>query len=171
VDFPHELVLRPIGRVCSPYLERHGTPRQAHTLPGRGHQSEAEATVQLFEDRVPLASLQDLAGFERIWVVSYLHLNGPRHPVQVKPPRSATKRGLMATRAPHRPNNLGLSAVRLLRVEGHVLHVHGIDLLDGTPILDIKPYVPYCDAFPDAHAGWVADDIAAQQAEVDAETR
>lgn len=159
VPFPEEVVLRPIGRVHSPYVERFGTPRQATVLPGRGHSSDAEAVIELFADRVPLASLKDLEGFERLWVIAHLHLNSDQHPVQVRPPRQPEKRGLMATRAPHRPNNLGLSAVRLLRVEGHRLHVHGIDLLDGTPVLDVKPYVPYCDAFPEASAGWVDEAI------------
>ena len=65
------------------------------------------------------------------------------------------RRGTLATRAPHRPNPIGLSALRLIRVEENRIYVEGIDLLDGTPILDIKPYVPYCDAFPDAKAGYV----------------
>ena len=72
------------------------------------------------------------------------------------PPRGPrTKRGVLATRSPHRPNAIGLSAVELLSVEGRRLHLRGVDLLDGTPILDIKPYVPYADAFPDSSAGWI----------------
>ena len=139
VPFPTEITLHPIGRVRSPYVERFGTPRQATVVAGRGHPSEAEATIELDPERIPLESLKDLEGFERIWVIAFLHLNWEQHPVQVRPPRQPEKRGLMATRAPHRPNNLGLSAVRLLRVEGHTLHVQGIDLLDNTPVLDVKP--------------------------------
>ncbi len=72
------------------------------------------------------------------------------------PPRGARKkRGVLATRSPHRPNSLGLTAVTLLGVEGRRLHVRGLDMLDGTPVYDLKPYVPYADAFPDARAGWV----------------
>ena len=74
----------------------------------------------------------------------------------MRPPRGArVRRGLFATRSPDRPNPIGLSAVQLVRVDGLRLHVRGVDLLDGTPILDIKPYVPYADAFPDARAGWI----------------
>jgi tRNA-Thr(GGU) m(6)t(6)A37 methyltransferase TsaA len=62
---------------------------------------------------------------------------------------------VLATRAPHRPNPIGLSCVQLDAIDGRVLHVRGLDLLDGTPVLDIKPYVPYADAFPEARAGWI----------------
>ena len=68
---------------------------------------------------------------------------------------AGVRRSLFATRSPDRPNPLGLSAVELVRVDGTKLHVRGIDLLDGTPILDIEPYVPYADAFPDSKAGWI----------------
>jgi tRNA (Thr-GGU) A37 N-methylase len=81
---------------------------------------------------------------------------------RVRPPRGGGKRGVLATRSPHRPNAIGLSAVALTGVDAHSLRVRGMDLLDGTPILDIKPYVPYADAFPDARAGWI-DDIDASQ--------
>ena len=92
---------------------------------------------------------------ERLWVLSHLHLNTGWN-AKVMPPRGERKkRGLFATRSPHRPNNIGLTAVRLVGVEGFTLHVEEIDLLDGTPVLDIKPYVPYADAFPGAHAGWI----------------
>ena len=74
---------------------------------------------------------------------------------EVKPPRGGGKRSVLATRSPHRPNAIGLSAVELLSVEAGALRVRGIDLLDGTPILDIKPYVPYADAFPGSAAGWI----------------
>jgi tRNA-Thr(GGU) m(6)t(6)A37 methyltransferase TsaA len=73
----------------------------------------------------------------------------------VKPPRGGPKRGVLATRSPHRPNAIGRSAVELLQVEGRTLQLRGVDLLDGTPVLDIKPYVPYADAFPGSKAGWI----------------
>jgi len=69
---------------------------------------------------------------------------------------------VLATRAPHRPNPIGLSAVRVERIEGHVIHVRGIDLLDRTPVLDLKPYVPYADAFSEAGAGWLDDLVESQ---------
>lgn len=153
--FPDAISLRPIAVVRSPYLERHGTPRQASVLDPRESAASA-ATIELLP-WVPTPSLQSLAGFERIWVISWMHLNEGWKPT-LRPPRDpANNHGVLATRAPHRPNSLALSAVQLTAVRGRVLHVQGIDLLDGTPVLDIKPYVPYADAFPDAAAGWTQD--------------
>ena len=110
--------------------------------------------VEIFAERVPKKALRDLEGFDRIWLVTYLHLN-PKWGPLVRPPRGGRRRGVLATRSPHHPNPIGLSAVSLDRIEGTTLYVRGLDLIDGTPVLDIKPYVPYCDAFPDSAAGWV----------------
>ncbi len=152
---PVPVTLLPIGWVRSPYARRFGTPQQASAV-----DSSAEAVLELDASRIPAEALRDLAGMERIWVLSYLDRGGGWAPM-VRPPRGTReRRGLFATRSPDRPNPLGLSAVELLRVDGCNLHVRGIDLLDGTPILDIKPYVPYADAFPDAKAGWI-DEIPA----------
>lgn len=145
----------PIGVVRSPYLARHGTPQQAALDDPEADAALPEARIELFPDRVAAETLDDLEGMERIWVIAFLHLC-QGYANKVRPPRGpAVKRGVFSTRSPHRPNPLGLSAVRLVRVDGHVLHVRGIDLLDGTPVLDIKPYVPYADAFPEARAGWI----------------
>jgi tRNA-Thr(GGU) m(6)t(6)A37 methyltransferase TsaA len=113
-------------------------------------------------ERIPVSALSDLVGVERIWVLSYLHRSGTWGPL-VRPPRGArVRRSLFATRSPDRPNPIGLSAVQLIGVDGLRLHVRGVDLLDGTPILDIKPYVPYADAFPGARAGWI-DELGPQE--------
>jgi tRNA-Thr(GGU) m(6)t(6)A37 methyltransferase TsaA len=142
--------LEPIGWVHSPYRRRFGTPQQAAAA-----DSDAEAVLRLDSARIPEAALADLAGVERIWVVSWLDRGGTWSPM-VRPPRGPrVRRGLFATRSPDRPNPIGLSAVKLMRIDGCDLHVRGIDLLDGTPILDIKPYLPYADAFPEAKAGWI----------------
>jgi tRNA (adenine37-N6)-methyltransferase len=142
--------LTPIGWVSSPYQRRFGTPQQASAV-----DSSSEAVLVLDPALIPPESLRDLVGVERLWVLSWLHRSGTWGPL-VRPPRGArVRRGLFATRSPDRPNPLGLSAVELLRVQGTELHVRGIDLLDGTPILDIKPYVPYADAFPASRAGWI----------------
>lgn len=134
----------------SPYARRFGTPQQASAV-----DSDAEAVLQLDPAIVPEEALRDLVGVERIWILSYLDRGGGWSPM-VRPPRGTReRRGVFATRSPDRPNPIGLSAARLIRVEGCMLHVRGIDLLDGTPILDIKPYIPYADAFPDAKAGWI----------------
>lgn len=149
--------LAPIGWVSSPYRRRFGTPQQASAV-----DSDQAAILELDGERIPLAALGDLAGIERIWVLSLLHESGTWGP-SVRPPRGPrVRRGLFATRSPDRPNPLGLSAVRLVSIEGLRLHVRGVDLLDGTPILDIKPYVPYADAFPNSRAGWI-DAIAGDE--------
>ena len=114
-----------------------------------------EAWIQLNTDQKLRDGLSGLADFERIWVLYELHLNESWHPF-VQPPREQLgKLGVFATRSPHRPNRIGLSCVRLLGIEDNRLHVAQHDLLDGTPVIDLKPYVPYADAFPDARAGWV----------------
>jgi tRNA-Thr(GGU) m(6)t(6)A37 methyltransferase TsaA len=149
--------LTPIGWVRSPYQRRFGTPQQAAAV-----DSQSEAQLELDARLIPPEALVDLAGVERIWVLAYLHRSGTWGP-SVRPPRGPrVRRSLFATRSPDRPNPLGLSAVQLLRVEGTTLHVRGVDLLDGTPILDIKPYVPYADAFPQSRAGWI-DEIPAEE--------
>jgi tRNA-Thr(GGU) m(6)t(6)A37 methyltransferase TsaA len=150
-------VLTPIGWVRSPYQRRFGTPQQASAV-----DSDREAVLELDPAQIPPEALSDLVGIERIWVMSFLHRSGTWGP-SVRPPRGPrVKRSLFATRSPDRPNPLGLSAVELVRVEGVNLHVRGVDLLDGTPILDIKPYVPYADAFPTSRAGWI-DELAPEE--------
>jgi len=154
-ESPRTFHLQAIGIVHSPYTERHGTPRQAVLQHEPEDYTPVQATIELYADIIPAIALKDIQGFDRIWVISFLHLNQNWNPT-VRPPRGPRiKRGTLATRAPHRPNPIGLSSPRLLRVEGHRLIVEGIDLLDQTPVLDIKPYVTYCDAFPNASSGYV----------------
>ena len=163
VPFPAEVSLRPIGIVHSPYTERHGTPRQSELRNAPTDYSPAEAQIELFKDVVPSIALKDLEGFSRIWVIAWLHLNKHWNPTVTPPRGPKVKRGTLATRAPHRPNPIGLSAPELVRVSDNIITVRGIDLLNGTPILDIKPYVAYCDAFPNASSGYV-DQLEASKA-------
>jgi tRNA-Thr(GGU) m(6)t(6)A37 methyltransferase TsaA len=150
-----ELSLRPIGVVRSPYKERFGTPRQATVVAGSLGEAPQEAEIALDRKQLPVDVLRGLEGFEYIWVIVWLHQNRGWRPMVTPTRGPRVKRGLFATRSPHRPCPLGLSALRLVGIEGHVLRVLGVDLLDGTPVLDIKPYVPYADAFPTAKAGWL----------------
>ncbi|MCA9610383.1 MAG: tRNA (N6-threonylcarbamoyladenosine(37)-N6)-methyltransferase TrmO [Myxococcales bacterium] len=152
--FPDEVTLRPIGVVRSPHEERHGTPRQAAIAADPALRPTEAARIELFEDVIPEAAMTDLAGFDYVWILAWLHLNDGWRPTVV-PPRGEVARGLFATRAPHRPNPVALSAARVVGIDGRVVHLERVDLLDGTPVLDIKPYVPAVDAFPDARAGWV----------------
>ncbi|MBC7173601.1 MAG: tRNA (N6-threonylcarbamoyladenosine(37)-N6)-methyltransferase TrmO, partial [Polyangiaceae bacterium] len=149
--FPARVELEPIGVVRSPYKERFGTPVQAEPAQG----DTPPSRIELFPERVPVEALEGLIGIDYVWVIGFLHLNhGFR--AKVMPPRGPrVRRGVLSTRSPHRPNPISLSAARLVGVDGHVLTVGSLDLLDGTPILDLKPYVPYADAFPGASAGWI----------------
>ena len=149
------IAVTPIGRIHSPHRERFGTPHQAILQADAQQRPQERAQVELFADHVPEETLADLAGFDYVWIIAWLHLNqGFR--AKVAPPRDPDHpRGLFATRAPHRPNPIGLSAARVLEVHGHVVELERVDLLDGTPVLDLKPYVPYADAFPNAKAGWL----------------
>lgn len=143
----------PIGFVRSPYARRIDAPHQPTVVEGTPTGHAAEATLEL-NPGLPEEALRDLAGFSRIWVIFAFHKSEGWAPM-VRPPRGHAKRGVLATRSPHRPNAIGLSAVELVSVEGRTLTLRGVDFLDGTPVLDIKPYVPYADAFPDAKAGWI----------------
>ena len=140
--------LRAIGFVRSPFVEKVEAPRQPAAEGAEGVVGRIEMLAEHEH------ALDDLDGFDRIWVLFWFHqASGARS--KVLPPRSDRKRGVFATRSPHRPNPIGMSAVRLDRVEGLVLHVRDLDLIDGTPVIDLKPYIPYADAFPDARTGWL----------------
>jgi len=143
-----------IGIIRTPHKDRSGAPIQPTGAAG-------------FEGRVELLpeyarGLDDLDGFERIILLYHLHLS-KGFELKVKPFLDNTLRGLFSTRAPRRPNQIGISIVRLLRVDQATIHIGDVDIVDKTPLIDIKPYVPKFDAFPDAGAGWV--DRTAKQAE------
>ena len=101
-------------------------------------------------------ALLDLDGFSHVWLIYVLHHN-PNWKPMVQPPRASRKVDVFATRAPYRPNPIGLSCVELVSIQGLRVNIGRHDLLDGTPILDIKPYLPYADSFPEARCGWVED--------------
>lgn len=146
---PMNLAFRAIGIICSPFIEPAGTPIQPVYADG------AEGTVEVFE---PFAEgLADLEGFDRIWLLYWCHRSGGSK-MRVIPYRDTQEHGLFATRAPARPNPIGLSCVSLQRIAGNVLYVGDLDILDGTPLLDIKPYVPAFDSFPTARSGWVSEE-------------
>jgi len=152
-DPAHTFISHAIAYVRSPYARRIDAPHQSTVVAGTETGDAAEAVIEFVAD-FPGAAFRDLAGFDRIWLLFAFH-RSDGWKAEVKPPRGGGKRSVLSTRSPHRPNAIGLSAVELLAVEGGHLRVRGVDLLDGTPILDIKPYVPYADAFPDSRAGWI----------------
>ncbi len=139
--------MTPIGVVRAPWSEARGAPIQPRYAEG------AEGTVEVFP--AYREALADLDGFERIWLL-YAFDRAAAWAPRVVPFRDTQERGLFATRAPPRPNPIGMSVVRLRRVAGGLLYLAELDVLDGTPVLDIKPYIPAFDAWPNARAGWFA---------------
>src|SRR6266851_5725324 len=129
-----EMVVRPIGFLRSPFGERVNAPRQPYAAKG------VRGTIELLADRNFEHALSDLEAWDHIWVIFWFHLNESWRP-KVLPPRSNKRRGVFSTRSAHRPNPIGLSVVELESIEGLTLHVRNLDILDGTPVLDIKPYV------------------------------
>jgi tRNA-Thr(GGU) m(6)t(6)A37 methyltransferase TsaA len=145
------VTLDPIGFVRSPLTTKVQAARQPRTAAG------VQARIELLPGNNFEHALDDLASWELIWVIFWFHLNPGWRP-KVLPPRSTTgRKGVFATRSPHRPNPIGISAVRLERVDGLILHIRDADMLDGTPVLDLKPYVAYTDAHPSAGTGWLED--------------
>lgn len=135
----------PIGVIRSPHLVATGTPIQ----PAYAQKCEGQVLV----DTAFEAGLADIEGFDRLWLVYLFDRAGPYQP-RVVPYRDTREHGLFATRSPCRPNPIGMSVVRLVGRDRNMLRVSGIDILDGTPLLDIKPYVAAFDAHPSSAAGW-----------------
>ena len=140
--------MQPIGFYYGRESYSYQAPRQATLAP------EARGIVKLIPGRNYEQALRELDGFERIWLLYLFHHNRNWKPM-VQPPRhSHHKVGVFASRAPYRPNPIGMSAVKLLKIKGLEIHVQGSDILNDTPILDIKPYLPYADSFSESRAGW-----------------
>jgi tRNA-Thr(GGU) m(6)t(6)A37 methyltransferase TsaA len=137
--------VKPIGVIHSPFKQIEDTPIQPVFAEG------TEGTIELLPEYAE--GISDLDGFERIWLI-YFFDRVRNVKLKVVPFRDTIERGIFATRAPARPNAVGLSAVRLIGIEGSNLKVADIDILDGTPLIDIKPYIPQVDSFPDSKAGW-----------------
>lgn len=138
---------RPIGVIRTPFEQTTGTPRNP------GDATGSEGRVEL--DPEYAAGLKDVDGFSHLILLFHFHASRG-HQLQLVPRGNGGTRGVFATRAPRRPNAIGLSVVRLDRVDGNVLHVRDVDMIDGTPLLDIKPYLPSIDAHPAATMGWLA---------------
>ena len=138
--------IQTIGVIHSPYTTRENMPIQP---PGAG---EVEGTVEVFPRFAP--GLKDLDGFSHIYLIYRFHLTRQTR-LEVVPFLDTVLRGVFATRSPRRPARIGLSIVELMEVDENHLRVKGIDILDGTPLLDIKPYVPAFDDRPGARTGWL----------------
>ncbi|MFW5829371.1 MAG: tRNA (N6-threonylcarbamoyladenosine(37)-N6)-methyltransferase TrmO [Planctomycetota bacterium] len=145
-DLLPDWTFSPVAVVHSPYKAHFDTPRQ----PRPGEHDDAWIIVR----RGLQNALRDLQGFDYAWIVFVFNYSRGGRSV-VTPPRDGTPRGVFATRSPHRPNPIGMSCVRVLNVVGRKMLIRDHDLLHGTHVLDIKPYLPYCDAHPEAAAGYV----------------
>ena len=153
-----EYTIKAIARIRSDFPTKFGIPRQA------GIVEELEARIVFEPEYRNPDALRGLEGFSHIWLIwQFSQAVREDWSPTVRPPRLGgnTRMGVFATRSPFRPNALGLSCVRLLGIEdteeGRTLRVAGADLMDGTPIFDIKPYIPYCDCHPDALGGFTQE--------------
>lgn len=141
-----KIAFAPIGIIHSPFMEPEDMPIQPASAAG------VKGTVEVFEDFHP--GLEDLDGFSHIILLYHFHRSHSFN-LHVVPFMDSEPRGLFATRAPKRPNPIGLSTVQLDKIEDGVLHIQNVDILDGTPLLDIKPYVPEFDAQVEVRTGWL----------------
>lgn len=141
-----DIAYRPIGIIHSPFRDARGMPIQPAGAEG------VAGTVRVFDEFAD--GLADLEGFSHVVLLYHFH-RSEGYDLRVVPFLDAAPRGLFATRAPRRPNPIGISVVRLRRIEGATLRVENVDVLDGTPLLDIKPHVPEFDAPGDLAVGWL----------------
>jgi len=141
-----EVNYRPIGVVHSPLLP------DDHVPPRRVDSHGVEGTVEVLPEYAE--GLRDLDGFSHVFLLCHLHLSAG-YALTVKPPSDTVTHGVFATRSPRRPNPISLTVVRLQRVEGNLLHVVDIDLVDGTPVLDIKPYTRAVENLEEVRTGWM----------------
>jgi len=151
-----EVCYYPIGVIHSPYKRCEETPNQ-----GRFNR-DVEGRVELYPQYEE--GLKDIEGFSHIILLYSFHLS-TSHPLLVIPFRDDEPRGVFATRSPRRPNNIGMCIVELTRREGNILHFLGVDVVDGTPLLDIKPYVPSFDESGEVRIGWLTDKLGDREDE------
>ena len=161
-----KVALHIIARISTPFGEKFGVPRQSGLV-------DTAAKIVFEPPFRSIEAVRGLEGFSHLWLLWQFDRNGEKWSPTVRPPRLGGNRrlGVFATRSPFRPNPIGLSCVELEKVDfdapdGPVLHVRGADLVDGTPIFDIKPYVPYCDARPEAKGGFT-DGLASAELALD----
>ena len=141
-----EIGYKPIGIIHSPFKQPSGTPIQPAGA------RDVEGTVEVVPEYVE--GLKDIEGFSHIFLIYHFHLS-KGYFLAVKPYMDDKSRGVFATRAPSRPNPIGISIVRLVRVDENILYIRDVDIIDGTPLLDIKPYVPEFDTPEVEKIGWL----------------
>jgi tRNA-Thr(GGU) m(6)t(6)A37 methyltransferase TsaA len=144
-----EIKYKPIGMIRSPFKDIKGMPIQPADAEGA-----VAGTVEI--EPTYIGGLKDIEGFSHIILIYHFHLS-EGYSLEVKPFMDDSLRGVFSTRAPKRPNSIGISVVRLASVEGGTLHIEGMDIVDGTPLLDIKPYVPEFDVRKIERKGWLSE--------------
>lgn len=168
-DSDSSIQIQPIGHIHSPYKQKFAIPRQANLV------AEAQGEVVLVDSFTDTNSVRELENFSHLWLLFYFHETAAQGwTPTVQPPRLGGKErvGVFASRSPFRPNAIGMSAVKNLGYQYQdqdgklVIRVGGIDLLHGTPIVDIKPYLPYADCLPEASGGF-ASEVPGQPLKID----
>lgn len=144
----NEIRYKPIGVIHSPFKDVQGMPIQPTGAMGIAGTIEIEPEY--------CDGLKDIEGFSHIVLIYHFHLSDG-YSLLVKPFMDDSLRGVFSTRAPRRPNPVGISIVRLVKVEGSTLHIENVDIVNGTPLLDIKPYVPEFDVQKNVRIGWLSD--------------
>lgn len=167
MNTPYNYPITPIGTIHSAFTEARGTPVQPFAardhlggieppmdLPAgpRTHPCGGIGTLEIVPEWEE--ALLHLDGFSRIWILFWCHRSAPASKIAI-PYRDTVPHGIFATRAPARPNPIGLSCVRLLGIHGRFIHVAEMDALHGSPLLDIKPFVPLYDSFGEVRCGWL----------------
>ena len=142
--------LKPIGTIHSPFKDTKGTPIQSSAA------GDVEGSIDILQEYVD--GLKDLDGFSHIILIYYFHASRESG-LHQKPFMNGKNHGVFSIRSPSRPNAIGLSVVRLKEIKGNILYVSGLDILDGTPLLDIKPYVPEFDSYKVERIGWLQDNV------------
>ncbi len=145
-----EISFVPIGKIITPFDEPEGTPIQP---PGAG---ETSGQVEVYREYAE--GLKDIEGFSHLILLYYCHRAG-KCSLLSKPFMEQKEHGIFSIRAPSRPNSIGLSIVRLVKREGNILHIKEVDILNNTPLLDIKPYVPQFDHRENVRIGWLEDNV------------
>lgn len=143
--------IKPIGTIHTPYREHTDIPIQGRFKP------EVQGWVKLYSEYEE--GLQDLDGFSHAYLLYHFH-GSDRTPLKGRPFLENEEHGIFAIRGPHRPNHIGISVVEIVRIEANRLTFTHVDMLDGTPLLDIKPYVTHFDCFPGARCGWIEKHFA-----------
>jgi tRNA-Thr(GGU) m(6)t(6)A37 methyltransferase TsaA len=140
------ITMHPIGIIHSPYASADKVPIQAQMA------KDVEATIELYDKYQD--GLKDLEGFSHAIILYYFHQSN-REDIISSPFLESTKHGIFAIRSPHRPNHIGMSVVKIKHITGNQLVFSHVDMLDGTPVLDIKPYIPYADSRKHCRLGWL----------------